>query len=649
MLNRLSVRVAAVTSVFTVVAAVATTEAAQRPLTFNRDVAPIIFQNCTPCHRPGEAAPFALQSYDDVKQRARQIVSTTEHRFMPPWKPDPEFRHFEGERWLEPEDIDTLKEWVDAGAVEGDPRERPTPPRFTEGWQLGKPDLVLTMREAFTVPADGQDRFRNFVLPVPFSERKYVQAIEFRSGNGKVVHHARILLDETGELRQRDLAEPGPGFEGMDAPGAHFPEGHFLGWAPGTMPRREEVAWPLRPHTDFIVQMHLKPTGRPETVKASIGLYFTNKPPAIHPVLLRLGSKTIDIPAGESEYVVTDSYTLPVPVKALSIYPHAHYLAREMTVVAEMPDGGTERLLRISDWDFNWQDEYQYVEPVALPKGAKLVMRYVYDNSAANPHNPSSPPRRVLTGPDSNDEMGELLVQFLAANEADAALLRAATARKALLMDVAGEEKRIADVPGDYGVRNSLGVHYVQLGRNDEARAQFLKALELSPDHAVAHYNLGLIAILASRAEEAFTHLNKAIEARPTYAEAHSNLGVLLEATGNPDEAFGHYRKALETRPDNVAAHANLARLLMRRNRPDQAIDHLEHVHRLQPENAVVLGNLAGAYAADGQMSRAVKAARDAMQRALLAKNDALARQLGTMLQEFEQREQAGGGNGRLP
>jgi Flp pilus assembly protein TadD len=276
-------------------------------------------------------------------------------------------------------------------------------------------------------------------------------------------------------------------------------------------------------------------------------------------------------------------------------------------------------------------------------------MRYVYDNSAANPRNPNSPPRRVLTGPGSDDEMGELLIQLLAANEADASRLRTETGRRALLMDVAGEEKRIADVPGDYLVRNSLGVHYVQLGRNEDARAQFLAALELTPDHAVAHYNLGLIAILGNRPEEAFAHLNKAIAVKPGYAEAHSNLGVLLDATGRPDEAFDHYRKALETRPDNTAALANLARLQMRRGRPDQAVEHLERLQRLQPENPLVLGNLAAAYAANGQASRAVRTAVDAMQRAIAAKNEALARQLGTMLQEFEQREQAGGGNGSLP
>jgi Flp pilus assembly protein TadD/mono/diheme cytochrome c family protein len=645
MLNRLPFGVAVVC----LFAAIAPIEAAERPLTFNRDVAPIIFQNCTTCHRPGEAAPFTLLSYDDVKQRAKQIVTTTEHRFMPPWKPDPEFRHFEGERWLDDEEIDTLRDWVDAGAVEGDPRERPSPPRFPDGWRLGKPDLVLTMPEAFTVPAEGKDLFQNFVLPVPLNERRYVQAIEFRPGNGKVVHHARILLDETGELRQKDLEQPGPGFEGMDAQGAHFPEGHFLGWAPGKMPRREDVAWPLAARTDIIVQMHLKPTGRQESVKASIGLYFSNKAPAIHPVLLRLGSKTIDIPPNESSYVVTDSYTLPVPAKALSIYPHAHYLAHEMTVVAEMPDGRTERLLRISDWDFNWQDEYEFVDPVDLPKGARLVMRFVYDNSSTNPRNPSSPPRRVLSGPEGSDEMGELLIQFLAASEADATMLRAEASRKSLLAEVAGEEKRITDVPGDYSVRNSLGVHYVQLGRNDEARAQFLAALELSPNHAVAHYNLGLIAILANQVDEAFLHLRKALEVKPSYAEAHSNLGVLLEATGKPDEAFEHYRKALETRPDNAAALANVARQLMRRDRPDEATDYLERLQRLQPDNAVVYGNLAAAYSASGQASRAVRAARDAIQRAIASKNDALVRQLTVMLQDLEKQEQAGGRAGSLP
>jgi tetratricopeptide (TPR) repeat protein len=627
-------------------------EGAERPVTFTRDVAPIIFEHCTPCHRPDAAAPFSLQTYDEVRQRARQIVETTADRVMPPWKPDHDFGHFEGERRLEAEAIDTLRRWVDEGTVEGDPRDRPPLPKFSDGWQLGKPDLVLTLRDAYTVPAEGGDLFRNFVLPVPLNERRYVQAIEFRPGNGKVIHHARILLDETGDLRQRDLDEPGPGFDGMDAPGARFPDGHFLGWAPGKMARREEVAWPLNPRTDLIVQLHLKPTGRLESVKPSIGIHFTNKAPEVHPVLLWLGSRTIDIPAGESDYVVTDSYTLPVAVRALSIYPHAHYLGREMTIVARLPDGATQRMLRIGDWDFNWQDEYEYAEPMELPKGATLMMQFTYDNSPANPHNPTNPPQRVLSGPGSSDEMGEVLIQLLAATEADAYVLRGEIGLRRILADVAGEEKRVADVPTDHQVRNALGVHYVQLGRNADARAQFEAALALVPDHAVAHYNLALVAIREHRADDAFQHLTRAVAAKPEYAEAHTNLGALLDATGRPDEAIDHYRKALESRPDHSAAHANLARAYMRRGRPEQAIRHYEQLQRQQPENAALLGNLAAAYAGSGQLNRAVQTAHAALQRAITANDEPLARELAGRVQEYEEASQSNRGGvdlGTLP
>jgi Flp pilus assembly protein TadD len=624
-----------------VVAGASDLHAEERPVTFSRDIAPIILHNCTSCHRPGEAAPFSLLNYDDVRQRARQIATITDQGFMPPWKPDPDFRHFEGERRLEPAEVDLIRQWVEADTPEGDPRDLPPMPPFADGWQLGKPDLVIAMPEAYTVPAEGGDLFRNFVLPFPSNERRYVQAIEFRPGNARVVHHARILLDESGELRRRDADDPGPGFDGMEAPGAHFPDGHFLGWAPGKMARREAVAWPLEMRSDFIVQVHLKPTGRPETLRASIGLYFTNRAPASQPVLLRLGSRTIDIPAGEREYVVSDSYTLPVDVQALSIYPHAHYLAREMTVVAEMPGGGTERLLRIANWDFNWQDEYEYEEPVDLPKGARLVMRYVYDNSAENPRNPSSPPRRVLSGPGSADEMGELLVQLMPAREADAAPLRAEVARKSLLAEVAGEEKRVADVPDDFQVRNALGVHYVQLGRRDEAREQFLASIAIAPGHAVAHYNLAVIAMMAGRADEAFTHFDRALRARPDYPEALTNLGALLEASGRIDEALEHYRKALAARPDHAAAHANLARVLMRQGRPDEAIRHYERLQRQQPDNPVILDSLAAAYFAAGRPDQAARVAHAALQRAQAAHNEALARDIRGRLQQYEAAEDA--------
>ena len=220
-------------------------------MTFNRDVAPILYENCATCHRPGEAAPFSLLTYDDARQRARLIATAVATRVMPPWQPDSEEGEFSGDRRLTPAEINTLDRWVDDGVLEGDPADRFPVPAFTPGWQLGTPDIVVAMPESFTVPADGPDVFRNFVLPLPLAERRFVRALEFRPGNPRVLHHARLLLDDTGDIRRLDAADRGPGFGGMDVPGARFPDGHFLGWAPGKMPTREAYPWPLEPGNDL--------------------------------------------------------------------------------------------------------------------------------------------------------------------------------------------------------------------------------------------------------------------------------------------------------------------------------------------------------------------------------------------------------------
>jgi Tfp pilus assembly protein PilF len=322
-------------------------------------------------------------------------------------------------------------------------------------------------------------------------------------------------------------------------------------------------------------------------VRASIGLYFTDTPPAATPVMLRMGSRTLDIPAGAAEYVVADSYVVPVDVEALRIYPHAHYLGREMTIVALRPDGRTERLLRIPDWDFDWQDEYEYVRGIALPRGATIVMRYVYDNSARNRRNPHVPPERVRYGPLASDEMCELLVQLVPKRQADLGALRADVARKTLLADIAGEEKRVAEAPDDYETRNALGVHYAQTGRVNDARSQFEASLHVAPDHAVAHYNLGLLALGGQQYDEAYRRFQRAIAARPDYPEAHSNLGVLLQRLGRLDEAMDQFRSALATMPENAAAHNNLGLVLIRLGRFDEGIGQLQ----LALERAVASGN----------------------------------------------------------
>jgi len=385
------------------------------------------------------------------------------------------------------------------------------------------------------------------------------------------------------------------------------------------------------------VQTHLKPTGRAEDVQPSIGLYFTAKSPATTPLMIRLGSRTFDIPAGAANYAVTDSFVMPVDAEALRIYPHAHYLGREMTVVATLPGGRTERLLHIANWDFNWQDDYEYEKPVALPKGATLQMRYVFDNSAANPNNPSTPPQRVRFGPEATDEMADLLVQVVAKRPADAGTLRADIARKSLAADIAGEEKRIADVPADYEIRNSLGVHYVQAGRVDDAVGQFEASLGLAPDHAVAHYNLGVIAMNRGRLDEARVHFERALAARPDFAEAHGNFGVLLARQGHTADARNHFQRALDIKPDNVPAHNNLGRLLLADGRAGDAIEHFEHIVRLLPDNVAALDALAQAYAMDRRFDQAMRFGQQALARAIAARNDALARQIRQRLQQYQQ------------
>jgi tetratricopeptide (TPR) repeat protein len=584
------------------------TVAAQRePVTFTRDVAPIVYEHCSTCHRPGEAAPFSLLTYDEVKQRARLIADATASHYMPPWQPDSESGEFDGDRRLSDHDIDTLQRWASEGAVEGDPRELPPPPPdVSRMWRLGKPDVVVTLPEVYDVPADGPDVFRNFVIPIPLSERKFVKAIEFRPGNPRVVHHVRILLDDTGDVRLRDAADPAPGFGGMDVPGARFPDGHFLGWAPGKMPAAFDSQWPLDPGTDFVLQLHLKPSGRVEPLQPQIALYFIDKPAAVTPIMLRLGVKTIDIPANDAEYEINDSYQLPVDVSLRSIYPHAHYLAKEMTVTALRPDGSVETLLHIPNWNFNWQDEYHYRRPIVLHKGTTIQLHYTFDNSAANPHNPSRPPRRVRFGSETTDEMGELLLQVLPAKPSEAPKLRADNTRKSLLADIAGEEKLLKETPDDYETRNALGVAYAGLGRGAEAARQFLEVVRLRPDHPMANYNLGVIAISEGRLDDARAYLARALDARPDYAEAHNNLGVLLESSGALDEAFSHYQRAVEARPANAAARANLGRSLLNRGDVDGAIAQLNEALRLRPDHPDTLYTLGRAALADGHPEKSV-------------------------------------------
>jgi hypothetical protein len=394
------------------------------PPTFN-EVAPIIYARCSSCHRPGQPAPFNLLTYDDVKLRAQRIALVTKQRSMPPWPPEPGFGEFANARVLSDAEIDLIQRWVAGGAPEGDRSALPRPPTWLDQWQLGQPDVVLELPQSYTLPAAHGDVFRSFVIPIPGAMKRYVRGVEFRPTNPRVVHHVVMRFDRTGAARRLDESDPEPGYDGMVSAADESPSGRFLGWTPGKTPtfEREGMAWPLDPRTDAVINAHLMPTGKPEVVQFQIGLFFTEKRPVADPVMLRLGSELIDIAPGEKDYPVNARYMLPVDVDVLSVYPHAHYLARDMRAFAVLPDGSVKWLVWIKDWNFNWQDVYLYESPIHLPRGTLLSMRYTYDNSADNIRNPNRPPRRVIYGPRSSDEMADLWLQVVPRNAADAAVL----------------------------------------------------------------------------------------------------------------------------------------------------------------------------------------------------------------------------------
>jgi Copper type II ascorbate-dependent monooxygenase, C-terminal domain len=389
--------------------------------TFNRDIAPILWKNCAGCHRPGEIGPFSLLTYRDAAKRADFLAGVTESRRMPPWKPEPGFGSFHDEHRLSDEQIHRIAAWAEGGAPEGDPKDLKPAPKFPEGWQLGTPDLVLEVPEPFPVPANGRDIYRCFVIPIPIDTDKTVAAIEFRPGNRRVVHHALMFLDDLGQARARDAADPRPGYSTFGGPGI-LPTGTLGGWAPGAMPRflPDGTGRYLRKGSDLVLQIHYHPDGKPETDRSVVGVYFT--PTRARKIVagIAVRTRTLDIPAGESRHRVTvQSEPLPVNVHAIGITPHMHYIGKEMKVVAQTADGQTVPLIWIKDWDFNWQGQYQYQKPVDLPKGSVIKVEAYYDNSEGNPANPSRPPKRVRWGEQTTDEMCLLAVQVVTDNLAD--------------------------------------------------------------------------------------------------------------------------------------------------------------------------------------------------------------------------------------
>ena len=528
-------------------------KAPDEPPTFNRDIAPIVLQNCAPCHRPEGSAPFDLLNYGDIVARAEQIAHVTQSRYMPPWKPKPGYGRFAGERDLSEGEISVIRRWIAGGELEGDPDDLPPVPVWTSGWELGQPDLVAPMPAAYTLRADGADVFRNFAIPLPVDSTRYVRAVEFKPGNARIVHHATMMIDRTGAARKKDGRDGQPGFSGMSFGEAQDADGHFLGWTQGKTPYAgsDSMAWRLDPGTDLLLQLHMLPTGKPEPIQ--IGLYFAAASPKRRPALLRLGRKDIDIPAGQTNYRIRDSYTLPVDVEVLTVYPHAHYLGAETRAYAELPDGSKEWLIWIEDWDFNWQDDYRFAPPVFLPAGSTLVMEYTYDNSARNPRNPHDPPRRVRYGLHSADEMGDLTLQVLPRHPADLPRLKQDFYRKWVQQEIDGYETLLAADPADWDTHHTLAMFYLRSGQRTTAFPHFEQALRHNPDYAEARVNFGIALAQDKQLDRAIAQFKQALQRTPSFVQAHFNLGMALALQGRMAKARPHLDEVIRQRPDMAA------------------------------------------------------------------------------------------------
>ena len=562
-----------------------------RQITFNRDIAPIIFQSCARCHRPGESGPFSLLTYDDVRKHARQIEVVTRTRFMPPWLPEPQALKFADEWRLSDEQIAIIEKWVKEGTPEGNPADLPPQPKFAEGWQLGQPDLVLKAAKPYLLLASGSDMYWNFIFPVPIDRTRWVKAVEIRPGDKRFVHHANILVDRLQNSRQRET-EPGAGFEGMEIKiesEAFDPDSHFLFWKPGTVPYLEPEGMALRldKGTDLVLNVHLQPSGKPETIQPTIGLYFTDQPATKFPMLLQLQrDANLDIPAGEKDFVVSDQLTLPIDVDLLAIYPHAHYLGKDLQAVATLPDGSTIMLIRILQWDLNWQAVYRYAEPLFLPRGTTVSMRYVYDNSENNALNPNHPPERVRGGNRSKDEMAHLWLQVLP-RDFDP---KAGDPR--MVLQEALARHNIQNNKGDFEAHYNLGAMLMARGNTAEGIAQYEAALQIRPQDATVNNALGAALLAAGEPDHAIPYLRAAAQSSLSYFDAHYNLGNALASEGDLGGAAAQFTEAVRLRPDDADAHANLGSALAELGHFAEAKAQFERALEINPTHALARENL---------------------------------------------------------
>lgn len=401
---------------------------AQTEVTFSEHIAPIIYNNCAECHRSGEIGPFPLTNYEEAKPWAEMIKYVTNIRYMPPWKADPQYSRFLGERFLSQEDIDLITEWADNGAPQGNPDLEPDLPEFATGSQVGTPDLVLSFEQSFEHYGGNKDEYRVFVLPTGLTEDQEIATIELRPGNRKIVHHALFAIDTEGQGRALDAQDEKYGYDGFGGFG-------FNGWLdkmlPGYVPGQKPVLSPegtgqtLPSGADILVQMHYAPIPVPDLDSSTVNVFFKKEPVERNiesVILLPFFPYIQNGPFFMFANTVREfhcSYEFDEKVSLISVWPHAHLLGQNWTVYIEHENGDTTHLISIPEWDFNWQGAYYFKRYIIVEPGDVLHGYATYDNTIANPSNPNNPPQFVTWGEGTTDEMFFLPVTFVPYNEGD--------------------------------------------------------------------------------------------------------------------------------------------------------------------------------------------------------------------------------------
>ncbi len=407
---------------------------ADAQITFSEHIAPIIYKNCGSCHRPGEIGPMNLTNYDEVKNWSTMIKYVTSIKYMPPWQADPEYSRFQEENFLSDEEIQNIAEWVDNGAPEGNPALAPPFPDYPDGSLLGTPDLVLEMSQTHVHPGNNRDSYMYFVLPSGLTEDKIIKAIEFRAGNTKIVHHALLFEDTEGIAAATDATTPEYGFEGFGG----FDGGGELGVLdqkqyPGYVPGQKPIRYPLgigqtlAAGADVVIQIHYAPGSVPETDRSSVNIFFADEDEEIDRFVEDYIMLPLNLPGGFFSFFVAPeqvkefhgTWTVQEPISLVGISPHMHLLGQDWTVYIEHQDGTTTNLISIPEWDFNWQGNYYFNKFIIAQPGDVVHALATYDNTSENPSNPSSPPKLISWGENTDDEMYYLPLLFVDYRDGD--------------------------------------------------------------------------------------------------------------------------------------------------------------------------------------------------------------------------------------